>query len=196
MKYLKLSIVILLFHSLAQAAFWESSAARAKREFLEFQVDQFAAGISNTKYGPNNVPDAKCIYKTKPLEIPNSRYGITQFEIATSRVGTKERAPDLTGIVFLRDENTLKKTGIIAFAIDVKDQFWRVDRYGIPKGLEETATNPEIDFGDVKYRVVMRRFVENIQDPEVRADLMLYTIGEKPKMVLHGRCKFKKETKK
>lgn len=195
MNTLKLMIMALLLSSLAQAAFWENSAVKAKREFLEFQVDQFAAGISNTKYGPNNVPDAKCVYKTKSLEVPDSRYRISQFDIATSQVGNKDRKPSITGVLYFKDSATLKKAHIIAFDLDVKTQYWRVDRFGVPVGLEEMSSNQEVDFGDVKYHVAMRRLVENVQDPEVKAEMLIYTIGEKPKAILHARCKYKKETK-
>lgn len=195
MKFLKLTIIVLLIQSYAQAAFWESSAVKAKREFLEFQVDQFAAGISNTKYGPNNVPDAKCIYKTKPLDIPNSTFRLVEFEIATSQVGNANRPPSISGILHMRDGYMTKKKTILVFALDIKEQFWRVDRFGIPKGMEEVTANQEVDFGDVKYYVGMRRLVQDIQKAEVKADLILYTKDQKPKAVLHARCTYKKETK-
>jgi hypothetical protein len=161
------------------------------------------AGLTTLTYKtpvitPQKVPDAKCFYKSKTLELPGSRFQISQFEVWTIRSGNKEREPSITGYLKLLDKVTLKNTESIMIPMTNLTSGFITDRLGNPKSVTDTVIRRNVDIGGAEFHLVFKRTVndvDSLEEPTVQAEMLLYKASDKS-LALQASCTYQKPAKK
>lgn len=147
---------------------------------------------------PQKVPDAKCVYRSNSLELPGSRFRISQFEVWTTRSGNKDKEPSITGFLKLRDKDTLKNVESVTIPMTNLAAGFMTDRFGNPQSVTDTVIRKNIEIGGAEFHLIFKRTVNDVystEEPTVFGEMVLYKAAEKT-IALQASCTYQKPQKK
>ncbi len=182
-------LTVLIFFTLSNSPVFAASFEIAGRTTLTYKTPVIT---------PQKVPDAKCIYKSTSLDLPGSRYRISQFEVWTIRSGNKDREPSITGFLKLRDKDTLKNVESTMIPMTNLSAGFITDRFGVPKSVTDTVIRKNIDIGGAEFHLVFKRTVNDVystEEPTVFGEMVLYKASDKS-IALQASCSYQKPAKK